>query len=170
MGFRVPRRQKVPAEVRAAVPLARGERVLAACRSGDDGAHLVASDRALYVVGVAGVRRWRWDLIDRAGWQPPLLLLTAREQDDGPLHSEDLPADPDSAVPAVVRERVTNSILINNRVDVPGGSARLVARRDSDTGELRWRVVFGSGVTEDDPRVQQRVAAELADLRSRLGV
>ena len=64
-----------PDQVKAALDPRPGERVLAACRSGETD-HLVATDRALYAVTGARTTRWRWDLIDQARWQPPIWWWT----------------------------------------------------------------------------------------------
>lgn len=165
----VRRRDKVPGEVRAAVDLAQGERALAVCRSGETG-FLMASDRALHIVLPPDAERIRWDLIDRAAWQPPFLTISVYDPASDSVQTRVLTADPESDLPSVVRDRVTRTILINNRIDVPGGHVRVVARRSSDDGALWWRVVHGTGVDPDDPLVQQAVAVELAALRSAMGV
>lgn len=163
------RRETVPPEVRTAVVMADGERALAVCRSGEVG-YLVASDRALHVVSPPESERIPWDLIDRARWEPPVLTVVARAVADAPVETREFVAAPESDVPSVVRERVNRSILINSRIDVPGGHARVLARRSSDTGEIRWSIDYGRGVDPDDPAVRLRADGELADLRSRLGV
>lgn len=163
------RRERVPDEVKDAVQLQRGEQMLSVCAS-DDGAYLAASDRALYRVAAPSVERLRWDQVDRAVWEPPYLQLTAREDDTGRVAHLVWQADQTGDLPAVVRERVTGSILVNSQVPVSGGSAQVIARRHSDTGVVGWRIVFGAGVDAQDPAVQAAADAELTDLRSRLGV
>lgn len=159
------RRQALPAEVRSAVELRPGERVLSACRSGDV-AHLVATDRALYVVTDGQAVRWRWDLIDHARWEPPDLTVDVRPDADAAPTRHVLAADPASDVPAVVRDRVTTSIVVNSSVVVPGGTVRVVARRNSDDGGFEWRLVPTSGVALDNPSVAGPVEAELRSLRA----
>lgn len=163
------RRDKVPDEVKQALVLQPGERVMSVCRS-DGACFLAATDRALYRVTPPTSQRLRWDLIDHAAWQPPLLVLQVRDGDDDTLTALTWQADQDGDLPAVVRDRVTSSILVNSRIAVPGGTARVVARRNADTGQLQWRLVFGAGVDANDPQVQQATEAELVDLRSRLGL
>ena len=163
------RREKVPDEVRDAVSFSDGERVLAWCRSGESG-YLVASDRAFYVVSPPESQRTRWDLVDRAAWKPPFLTVSVYDPGSDSVQTRALAADPDSELPSVVRDRVTRTILVNNRIDVPGGHARVVGRRDSDDGSLWWRVVHSTGVDRDDPEVKRAVESELAELRSAMGV
>lgn len=165
------RRERVPDEVRAAVPLLPGERILSVCLSGEVG-YLVASDHALYRVELPAVERLRWDLIDRAAWDPPTFDIRIRDSDGEGSGTQRRvwPADQNGDLPAVVRDRVTGSILTNAAITVPGGRARIVARRNADTGEVRWQVEFGPGVDPADPAVAQAAERELTDLRSRLGV
>lgn len=163
------RRERVPDEVKQAVHLQRGEQMLSVCVSEPAG-YLAASDRALYRVEPPSVERVRWDQVDLAVWEPPLLHLRVRDDDSGSVTGREWGADQTGDLPAVVRERVTGSILANSQVPVAGGSARVIARRHSDTGSVEWRVVFGSGVDAQDPAVRAAADAELADLRSRLGV
>ena len=163
------RRERVPEEVREAASVPHGERVLASCRSGESG-YLVASDCAFYVVSPPDSQRIRWDLVDRAAWKPPFLTMSVYDPDSDSVQTRALAADPDSDLPSVVRDRVTRTILVNNRIDVPGGHARVVGRRDSDGGTLWWRVVHSTGVDRDDPAVKRAVQEELGQLRSAMGV
>jgi hypothetical protein len=167
------RRRRVPAQVQEAVALAATERVLAAAKC-DDGQHVVASDRALYLVAADAdpeqTIRMRWDLIDKATWEPPVMAVDSRDAADEPVTRTVLAFQTDGELPAVVRERVTNSIVVNSQIAVSGGTARVLARRNSDDGLLQWRVVLSPGVDGDDPAVRAATEAELSDLRSRLGV
>ena len=170
------RREKVPDDIKAAIDLAATERVIAAARR-DDQSHVVATDRALYLVSTTldnesaeVTARLRWDLIDKATWEPPLLALNVRDSPDSEVVSVLVAIDTDAELPAVVRECVTNSIVVNSRIEVPGGSARVVARRNPDDGILSWRVVLSEGVSPNDPTVRAAADQELAELRSTLGV
>jgi len=166
--MRIPwRRDTVPADVKQALVLKPGERVLSVCHS-EDTAYLVATDRALHLVDPPEQVRWRWDEIDRATWQPPLLELQL--QVEGGFSQRVVPVDAQGELPAVVRDRVTNSIIVNSRVVVPGGQVRVVARRNSDTGILEWRIVPGPGVDPTDPAVRALTDLELTRLRGQLGV
>ncbi|MFN8125642.1 MAG: hypothetical protein U0R64_03925 [Candidatus Nanopelagicales bacterium] len=159
------RREPVPAEVKAALEMVPGERVLSVCRSGDT-QYLVASDRALYVVAPPTAVRWRWDLIDQARWDPPSLHIDVRDDADSPPVAHTLDADPTGDLPGVVRDRVTNSIIVNSAVAVGSGTVRVVARRNSDAGTFEWRLVPSAGVRLDDPAVAGVVDTELRRLRA----
>lgn len=158
----------MPAEVKRTLTLQPGERVLGVCHS-EGTTHLVATDRGLYVVDPPDLTRWRWDEIDQVAWQPPLLELEVRT-DAGATGRCVMPVDTQGDLPAVVRDRVTNSIIVNSRVAVPGGHVRVVARRQSDTGRIEWRVVPSPRVDPTDAGVRAQADAELARLRAQLGV
>ena len=61
------------------------------------------------------------------------------------------------------------SIVLSRRVALPGGGARMVARRGDGSGETVWQVVVDEGVDLADPAVRDRVDAALADLQAELG-
>lgn len=158
----------MPDDVRDRVTFQPGERVLAAASTGAGG-HVVASDRALYLIG-DDVRRVRWDLIDHARWQPPMLRFTVWDPDSDTVSAQAVPVDQTSDLPATVRNRVTDSFLVNLRLDVPGGSARILARRDTDSGRLVWRTLTEPRGLRHDPAVQAVLVAETAAVRSRMGI
>ena len=52
------------------------------------------------------------------------------------------------SVPQVVFDRVTSTIVMRSRVELVGKrGATLVARRDRESDEVRWEVVFDAGST-----------------------
>ena len=175
------RRQRVPSGVREATDILPGERVLATARSRES-AYLVATSAALSLVtpnpssdddSFLLAWRIRWDQIDNARWEAPDLTMTVRG--DG-LAEADAPrqirteVDKIADLPAVVRDRVSESILVSEQIPVEGGSVRAVARRHSATGETTWRITTGTGINLNDPGVREQAEEGLAVLRSRLGV
>ena len=161
MRFR--RRDRLPDEIRAALPTERGERVLTAGRATDN-TWVVATDRAL----IDGARRTPWTDVVHAQWYDEEKVL---EVDllpgDEPSYLLTL-AEP-GRVPETVHERVMASIVLSRRVALPGGGGRLVARRGVGSGETVWQVVVDDGVDLADPTVRDRVDAALADLQAELG-
>jgi hypothetical protein len=157
------RRDRLPEEIRATLPIERGERVLTAGRATDD-RWVVATDRAL----IDGTRRTLWTDVVHAQWYDEEKVL---EVDllpgDEPSYLLAL-AEP-GRVPETVHERVMASIVLSRRVALPGGGARLVARRGEGSGETVWQVVVDDGVDLADPAVRDRVDAALADLQAELG-
>ena len=146
MRFR--RRDRLPDEIRATLPTERGERVLTAGRATDD-RWVVATDRAL----IDGTRRTPWTDVVHAQWY----------DEEKVLEVDLLPGDEPSYLLALA------SIVLSRRVALPGGGARLVARRGEGSGETVWQVVVDDGVDLADPAVRDRVDAALADLQAELG-
>jgi hypothetical protein len=156
------RRDRLPDEVRDTLPIERGERVLAAARA-EDGTWAVATDRAL----IDGSRRTPWTDIVHAQWYDEEQVLAVDLLPGEPSYRLTL-TDPDR-LPETVYERVMDSILVSRRVALPGGGARLVARRGDGSAEMLWQVVADPGVDLADPAVRAQVDAALADLQAELG-
>lgn len=167
------RKNPVPDEVRSAVQLRPGELVVAAERT-EDG-FVVVSDRAMHLLiraesdpaagGLEDVRIG-WDLVDRASWNPPVLELELRRTAESAPQPFVLELDHRSDLPAVVRDRVTASIVVNERIEMEHSWVRVVARRIFDTGELQWRLLPGPGVDTGDPRIVAAIDGRLEELRS----
>ena len=188
-------RAALPEAVSAALELRRGERVLAwgsgpvVTAAGVPGrAYVVATDRALHLppLDAAGVEtsgvRVPWDLVERASWADGVLDLALREAPGARPRRRVVALDDEQELPVVVRERVTATIEVQQRLrldevedddgrpaGVSGGIA-VAARRASDTGELRWQVSFDTGTDGRDPAVRAAAAKALADLRGALGL
>jgi hypothetical protein len=160
---RFPRRDRLPDEVRDALPTEPGERVLAAGRT-PDGSWVVATDRALIDSG----RRTPWTDVVHAQWYDEEQVLAVDLLPGGEPSYQLTVADP-GRVPETVHERVMASIVVSRRVPLPGGGARLVVRRGDGSGETVWQVVADEGVDLADPAVRDRVDAALADLQAELG-
>ena len=157
------RRQLLPDDARAALPLNRGEKVIAAAQLAD-GDWVVATGGAL--VAVAG--RTPWTDVAHAQWfgEEQVLVVDPVPGAGAPLRLR--LAEP-GRLPETVHERVMASIVLSRRVALPGGGARLVARRGDGSGETVWQVVADVGVDLADPAVRDRVDAALADLQAELG-
>ena len=163
---------RLPAEVRRSLRLTRGERILAWAPGEATGALLVATDRALHgrgwPVALAVPERLAWHAIQRASWEEPTLEIVPVGRDASTIRV-DL-ADP-GTLPAAVRDRVTASVVVQERLELSAGrGARAVARRDSDTGEVRWAVTFDAGLDPSDSALRGEADAALARMRSALGV
>ena len=65
------------------------------------------------------------------GGQPRLLRLSVEDARD---------------LPAAVHDRVTASVLVSERVDLGDGAGALMVARRADDDEVRWTVVFDSGL------------------------
>jgi hypothetical protein len=158
--------RRTPDEVRTAI--ADGERVLAWAPVQPAG-FAIASDAALYLP-VPQMIRLSWDLISKATFSEAAVLV---------VEGRGAPADRDrswrvaleepGALPTVVYERVTSSVVVSERVPLRGElGARFVARRAGEG--LRWTVTFDAGLDPQDPSVRAEADAALAELRATLGV
>ncbi|HEY7857676.1 MAG TPA: hypothetical protein VIC82_04155 [Candidatus Nanopelagicales bacterium] len=159
-------RTRMPDDVRA---VAGGERVLSYAYDAD-GAVVLATDVALHLPQTYGVARLPWDLVVRAGWTTPVLDLTVQLVAGGPAKALAVELPEPGSLPMVVREQVTGSIVVEDHVVLQAGAgARLVARR-TESGEVRWSVVFDKGLDPRDPDLRAAADTALAQLRAQLGV
>jgi len=170
--------RRPPAEVREVVP--SGERVLAWSRVSPGGV-AVATDAALYLpVGGSEARqvgqaapvglRLAWDLITKATFSDAaVLVVEGRPEARARDRAWRVVLEEPGALPTVVYERVTSSVVVSERVALRGElGARIVARRVGDG--LRWTVTFDAGLDSRDPALRQEADAALAELRATLGV
>jgi hypothetical protein len=161
-------RLRPPGEVRARVP---GERVLGWCTAGDSS--LIATEKALLLPQSDGVAvRVPWDLVLRVTWEEAAVEVTAQESPGGRPVVRRIPiSQQPGALPEVVRERVNASIVVQHHVELVGErGARFIARREPDSTDLRWSVVFDGGLDARDPDLRRKADAALAALRISLGV
>ncbi len=160
--MRLRRRSLLPDDARAALPLERGERVIAAARE-TAGGWVVATGQALVTAG----GRTSWTDVAHAQWYDEEQVLALDPVPGaGRPHRWRL-AEP-GRLPETVHERVMASIVLSRRVPVPGGAVRLVARRGR-SGELLWQVVPDAETDLDRTDVGARVEEALAELRAELG-
>ncbi|MBA2641176.1 MAG: hypothetical protein H0U77_14555 [Nocardioidaceae bacterium] len=163
----------VPADVRAELDVAAGERPLAAALDGDD-RWVVGTDRALHLPIDDGWQVLPWQRVDRAGWDKDSERLVVVEVADfgeqQPQHELAL-RDPLRLLD-LVRERVTASVLLTRHVPVEGSRGLKVVARRSPTGrgEIDWSTWLDDGLDPADPRVQRAVAEGLAAGRADLGL
>ena len=159
-------RGSLPADVRAALDLGRGERVLASAPT-LGGSHVIATTTALHVpTRGGGFTRIPWERVDHATWKDGWLHV--HETSAGPEHRVRL-TEPGS-VPETVRERVTATIAVSNHVQLPGGKVRIAGRRPANGGDIRWTFVFDAGLDPSDPGLRAQAEQALEDLRRQTGL
>ncbi|MDQ1585505.1 MAG: hypothetical protein QOJ90_1838 [Actinomycetota bacterium] len=144
--------------------LARGERVLAFARLADGG-WVVATGTEL----IAEDLRLHWDRIARVEWdgESSTLLIEQVDVPGGPL-SWVLDDEP-GHLPEVIRERVTDSIVVTRHVRVQGRfGVRVIARRAPGSDELVWQVVVDPGLDPGSGQVQAATSATIAELAAEL--
>jgi hypothetical protein len=114
--------------------------------------------------GAAGWRRIGWDEVVKATWGEDGLQVIEGELDgtgvvtDRPARTLRL-AEPRN-LPAVVKARVEASIARWEQVRVPGGTARIVARRRAGTDGLVWTARLDTG-TPDSPAARAALTGYL---------
>ena len=160
-------RLRAPIEVRGRVA---GERVLAWLVSGTSS--MVATPTSLVLPEGNDLARVPWDLVLRAQWVEQAVDLTVQERAGGrPVVLHVPVTGAVDTMAGVVRERVNASIAVQRHVTLAGDKgARVVARRVPGQTELRWTVVFDSGLDPADPALRARADTALAELRAALGV
>lgn len=136
-----------------------GENGGAGVPGGGPGGVVVVTNRGLWLPGAP--RRLGWHQVHKAAWSGEELAITPAEvvaERDGYAVVADLPvrayrlADPDD-VPHQVRARVTRSVAYTAHHRLPGGGARVAARRVSGVDGLTWTVRYDPGTPGDDPEV-----------------
>ncbi|GLW97831.1 hypothetical protein [Microtetraspora sp. NBRC 16547] len=169
---------RLPSEVRTALALEPGERLLSHARTagegaggaggagggaGEGGGYAVATTLALHL---PGGHRLPWHLMDKATWDETGVTVAMT---DGETHRVPLPEP--GLLPETIRERVTSSIVASRHVPLDArGGVRLVARRVPGTDEPRWEFVFDPGLDPGDPGLRALAEQALEEVRRSLGV
>lgn len=162
---------RLPGSVIAMLHIGPGERVVAWGSSpGTDATQTLfaaATDKALYLQATGD--RLPWDRISKAIWDDPLLELLVAG-DEGQPRLLRVRVEDARDLPAAVHDRVTASVLVSERVDLGNGAGALMVARRADDDEVRWTVVFDSGLDASDPALRAAADAALARLREALGI
>ena len=162
----------VPAEVTARAGLERGDTVLAGALA-DDGTWLLGTRDALVLVTPDAVRKVPWERVETADWDRDEGRLRVVEVGDfgreRPVHVLTVP-DPGLLL-AMVRERVTASVLLQRRVLVRGrrGLTVIARRPPRGRGDVTWAYEFDAGVDPEEPLVVQAAADGLRAAQEELG-
>lgn len=162
----------VPAEVLERAGLARGDRVLARAPTAD-GAWLLGTRDALVIVAGQAVRV-PWERVETADWNRNEERLRVSEVGEfgqvRPVHVFSVP-DPGPLL-AMIRERVTASVLLQRRVTVADKQGLLVIARRSPRGrgEISWAYELDSGLDPADPAVQIAAQDGLRSAQEELGL
>lgn len=162
---------RLPGAVIAMLGIGPGERVVAWGSSpGADATQTMfaaATDKALYLQATGD--RLPWDRISKATWNDPLLELVVVGE-AGLSRVLRLTVEDSRDLPAAVHDRVTASVLVSERVDLGDGAGALMVARRADDDQVRWTVVFDSGLDPSDPALREAADAALARLRESLGI
>ena len=154
------RSRRVPDDVASQLPA--GDRALAWGRT-CDGRPVAACAAGLTVEG-AGLLGWHE--ITHVRWTDHVLRVDTMSSADAFVAA----MDEVGRLPVVVMERVTASIVVNERHTLDGErGVRVLARRVAGEDELRWGAVLDPGLDPADPRWRTRVEHLVGAARARLG-
>ncbi len=151
--------------------IAEGERVLAHART-PSGAGVAITAQALYLPRRSGEpHRVPWENVVTARWDSPVLEV----METGATAPVSVLLDQPGRVPEAVRERVTASIVVSERVrlgdddsaSAPG--AQIIGRRAAGGSGLHWTVLFDKGLDPADPALRAAADRELARMRDWYG-
>ena len=161
----------VPAVVRAAVegkPLAVAEAA--------DGTWLLGTRDAFHAIRPDGapVMALPWERVLRADWDEETETLhVERVEDYGqPVTPYSFVLTQPGTLLALVRERVTASVLLQRRVDLDRRRGFSVIGRRAPGGrdQVTWAFEFDQGVDPQDPAVMAVAEAALREARESLGL
>ncbi len=146
-----------------------GERILASAAT-PSGAGVAVTREALYLPQRNGEsHRISWDRVESATWDSPVLEVL----EIGGSTRHRVLLEEEGRVPEAVRERVTASIVVSERVVLIGGDepvgARITGRRVVDSDRLHWTVLFDAGIDPSDPTLRAAADRELARMRGWYG-
>ena len=144
-------RVPLPDEVKAALGLVPGERVLAV-GTDPEGRYLVATDRDLLLQRrPPEYHRIGWETVDKATFDDGTLRLLGRDA-AGDTFRLRIPLEQPGELPEVVRDRVTSSIVLSQHVALQGeDGVRVTARRRPGEPDLRWGYRLDDGLVDAPP-------------------
>jgi hypothetical protein len=159
-----------PDPVRRAVP----SKVLAWAQA-TDGTFLAGTRDALHLVsGADDVETLRWEQVQRADWDAEDHALTVERLEDygRPVAPRTFRLDEPGSLLALLRERVSASIVVQQRVVVQGrkGLVVIARRPPSGHGPITWAYEFDAGVDPSDPVVMARAEEGLREAQESLGL
>jgi hypothetical protein len=166
----------VPVDVLGRADLPRGDKVLAHTEAADGSWLLGTRDALVLVPGDAATASVRlpWEQVETADWDRDEERLRVAEVGEfgrpRRVHEVRI-ADPGRLL-QLVRERVTASVLLQRRIDLPGSRKGLmvVARRSPHRdGEVSWAVEYDAGLDPADPAVVEAAEAGLLGAQDEVG-
>ena len=166
------KRVRLSPQIRESLGIPDEERVIAfGIGDADDSerTHVVATDEALYEQRSG--TRIRWQDVIKGTWERPEFVIDF--QGGGAPRRLRIRLDDPRDIPAAVRDRVTDTVVISEYRELgDGAGAHFVARRAPGGGmdQIFWSVVFDAGLDPSDANLRSRADEVLADLRSSLGI
>ena len=170
------RRNTVPDDIRRALHLPRGERVLTGAPLADGSWAVATTDELAVATESLGGRPAEillhrpWCDVDRASFDPERSVLTITWVDVEPELRLYLTDPTRTTFPQVLRERVQWSVVLAETVALPDGREVKVAVRRMTDGGLFSQAIAGPGVDLDDPEVADVVDTAEARVRGAAGM
>lgn len=142
--------------------LEKGERVLAAA-AGPDG-EVVATTHRLRLRDTSV----EWSRVETASWDGDAELLVVTEVPDSRGHRQRhrVALESPQRLVDVVREQVTQSVVISRHILVDGRRGVRVTGRRTAADEIVWTAALDSGIDLHDPGTKARVDAAVALVRN----
>lgn len=165
-------RDQLPDAARS-LPMADGERVLAAAEVEDSALTLVATTATLAAVGAGGAVALRRPWCDISGWawEPNLATMSVMWREGGRGSEWTLERRAGARFADVAFERMRASIVLSEDLLLDGRLCGKVSiRKDLADGRLFDQVVYVRGVRPGTPEVEGAVAALRAELRDQVGL
>lgn len=164
------RSPRLPADVRARLSLGPGEVVLASVELTDGWA--AASTARLHVIHGAGegTSAHLWTDVDSASLDPETVQLIVRWVDGSRPTVLHLTDDTASTFPRALHERVQNSVVHTEKVEIGGGRAVRVALRRRADGGLFTQVIGTGDIDLTEPGTAAAVDAAEARVREAAGL
>jgi hypothetical protein len=166
------KRSRLSTDERRAVGIPEGERLIAWGVGEPDEAQttlVAATDQALYEQ--RSETRIPWADVIKGTWEQPDLVVDFQE--GGEIRRIRIRVGSPRELPAAVRDRVTDSVVISEYRELgEDAGAHFVARRKPGGGldEITWSVVFDSGLDSTDATLRSKADRILGELRSSLGI
>jgi hypothetical protein len=142
--------------------LEKGERVLAAA-AGPDG-EVTATTHRLLLRDTS----IEWSRVETAAWDGDAELLVVTEVPDarGQRRRHRVALESPRRLVDVVREQVTQSVVISRHIAVDGRRGVRVTGRRTTAGDIVWTAALDSGIDLRDPDTKARVDAAVALVRN----
>jgi len=115
-----------------------------------------------------------WERVLTADWDNEERLLTVErvEEFGHPASTWSFLVDEPGAILVLLRERVTASIVLQQRVDIrkKKGVTVIARRPPGGAGTITWAFQFDSGIDPADPGVMDQAEAALREAKESLGL
>ena len=129
------------------------------------GGLVAATDLGIITIDNHDATRIPWAVAIAGKWEPPLLTVTCLPD----MSSVGWQLDDPGMLPQAVRDRITAHVLIDRVINFPGhGTVRFIATRTAEG--VKWLTNSQDETWAKSPAGQAAISAELATLRSALGI